>query len=732
MSDVFALDEAGARSQAMDAQNNLVAPEDIHPGFWTGTTHSIGMAIPRAFADIAKGGELAGGAAVGFAEPFLGYREGTLTDRYYATVDPTLRNAVDYWTPDPASLGTAARVLGGLTEGLTQLGAGGGNPTLMLAASGLTGAENLSDQGVSPDVAAAGGTIDALANAVGFKIPFLGKSLLTRISSGAAGNVLLGRAATGAQQQLLARTGNTAAAAHYDPWDLQSAALDALMGAAFGGLANRGAKIDAMERDAALAALNAKHFQADTAPGEPADLQSSVAHQEAIEQAIHQILRGDPVTPTEQIMGAGFVPTPRADRLPPLDSTATRAAAREQMDHIVEVLSGAKSRGIELATDLDQLDAERAKTDALNQPPEEKPLVVPEQEIAAAKLEPAQKEQLGSVYAHAVQAKPVLDQAAIDISKEIGTPHKPMLTDLKGVPRAVEKTLTDYGGQVGLLKDVARTTIVADNLDQVHRAIGAVRARFGEPTKLRYTLDPQLETPDGYRDVLMHVNLKGRPVEVQVTVPEMAKAKAQLHELYEERRTLQAKADGGESTPEAIARVRELNDKMHATYAAAWEAFLRRSKSDSRSGVPSEVARLSENGRPSGTSQARIETPPSGRGIAETGTPSTSQNMGSMPMRGRFTGEPPTGEIIAKSGTSGPDGIGKEIKADPDVESARQLIAENPDFKVATGEFSADGTLTTANASELLARGQEEIDEAERQRPGYTAAAECALQMDAA
>lgn len=371
MSDVFSLDQAGQNASNARAFANPITPEEVEHtpvGVWDGVATGVGKAIPRAFADIARAGELAASVPVGLAEPFLGYKQGELTDKYFQAIDPTVQDAVDYWTPDAASVGTAGQVLGGLTEGLVQLGVGGGNPTLMLGSTVLNRSMDLSRQGVQPDVAVAGGVVEGAATAAGFHVPILGKSLLTRMASGAAGNVAIGTAADLAQQQLLEHTGNTEAAKGYNPWSFSGAVEKALMGLAYGAIAHVQSPVTPLERDAALAALNAKHFQQDTAPGTPVDPASSVAHQEQIDQAIKQILRGDPVTPTADIMGAGFVPTPFADRAPPIESTVTRAAQREQMDHIVQVLAGAKSRGIDFETDLQNLDAEREKTAKLEEP----------------------------------------------------------------------------------------------------------------------------------------------------------------------------------------------------------------------------------------------------------------------------------------------------------------------------------------------------------------------------
>src|SRR6185503_17559787 len=66
-------------------------------------------------------------------------------------------------------------------------------------------------------------------------------------------------------------------------------------------------------RDAAATVGNAKHFQEDTAPGIPTDINSSVAHQAAMESAIHDILSGKPVDVSKSgVMEAEFLARPKS------------------------------------------------------------------------------------------------------------------------------------------------------------------------------------------------------------------------------------------------------------------------------------------------------------------------------------------------------------------------------------------------------------------------------------
>lgn len=290
---------------------------------------------------------------------------------------------------------------------------------------------------------------------------------------------------------------------------------------------------------------------------------------------------------------------------------------------------------------------------------------------------------LAGAYEHATAAKPDLDRALVGISKDIGTPHAPLFGPLKGVDRAAEKTMTENEGDVGKLKDLARGTVVADNLDQVAAAIQATQLRFGTPTKLNNLLDPSTPSPpNGFRGVNMNVMLRGRPVEIQVTVPEMAAAQKEIHPLYEEQRTLLGEAKQGKASPEQLARIEELTNQMAQVTLPAWDAFLTRSrKSASRSGIPSEYALAGGNGLPAGTSQALQMAPPSGVPSNETGTPSTSQKYGI----GATTQSPPTPPIIAGRDSGAPHELmtktGSKVLVQPRLVELHNLIhSQHPAF----------------------------------------------------
>ena len=401
-------------------------------------------------------------------------------------------------------------------------------------------------------------------------------------------------------------------AEQFDPLNLEARMVDVLAGVAFGGIHHLGApaEIDPKIRDAALAALNARHL-ADIAPGRPENLEAVAAHADATELAFEQLLRGDTVDVAPSgVQEADFAPKPQT-----------------QMP--------------ELPADLVALDAE--------QPPA-LPKAMAE-EIAGLSVPESTRTQLGEAYTKAAATKPAFEAQVRAVAADIGATIDPMLAPLKGVARAAEKSMADYGGDASRLKDILRATVIIDNIEQIQKAIEHVQRRFAGVTKFRDTLRSPLETTDGYRDVNMNVVIDGQVAELQINLPEMVRAKEANHALYEERRTIESK--GSELTAADVARINELDGAMKASYAVAWNEALSRLKAGSSTSAPSSLAQDSVTGRPAGTSKALTDTPPSGVGSAATGTPPTSQKTGDLPRTEAPTKSPPTGGIVADSQASG-------------------------------------------------------------------------------
>lgn len=304
---VFEFDTEGATAVADEAHANTLPVEDLRPGFSKGIPTAVGYGVMRGFAKTADT-LLTAATALDQRPVMSGYRG---TNRLVPAVaqgvairtpeevekqqrdqDDLRKQAIDYWTPHANDVGTAGRVLGGLSEIAGPLMLGGGNPAMLMGTTAIQSGKDLVNEGVDAETAATVGTAEALATGIGFKLPFLGKTLASRMATGAAGNLALGTVLTEADKLLLESKGYAQQAEQFDPFNAEARMVDLLTGLAFGGIAHITAP---SVRDAALTASNAKHFQQDTAPGIPADIPSSVAHQSAMEAAIKDLEAGDPV-----------------------------------------------------------------------------------------------------------------------------------------------------------------------------------------------------------------------------------------------------------------------------------------------------------------------------------------------------------------------------------------------------------------------------------------------------
>lgn len=322
---VFDLDQKGQQALADDARLNPLDASQITPTAFTGTGKGIGMGVMKGGARVGQFVGLAG-AVVPMAIDKItegdNFSGKSLTDRYFDGLDETVNRAADYWTPNHAEVGKAGQVLGGLSEIILPMLAGGGNPAAtatMVAGSQTAGTgTDLVKQGVDGKTAGTVAAIQGISAYAGFKIPFLGNTLAARMGSGAAGNLVTNAGGAAVQSKVLAGAGYDDQAKQFDPLNAEARAIDILTGVVFGGFAHwaagKGKPITPSDADAVLTASNAKHFQQDTAPGIPADAKASSAHQSALEQAIEQLVRGERVSVPDSILAAEFVrPVPPAE-----------------------------------------------------------------------------------------------------------------------------------------------------------------------------------------------------------------------------------------------------------------------------------------------------------------------------------------------------------------------------------------------------------------------------------
>lgn len=342
---VFDLDEQGRKQLDEQAVAHPLDLSKVKPGFWDNFIPATGMELMKGGARAGRTAAIVGAIPVAARDDYLSSfmsddvadflqaqgvanpTRGTTTagqDAYFADVVEGIgQRAVDAWTPDPAETGTAGRVLGGLAEIVLPLAAAGGNPALLAATEGIERPASLVKQGVGAGTAQAVGLAGSVGTLAGFKLPAaFGSTLTQRLATGAAGNLLLGAGVSGAQYAALQAGGNAEQAKAFDPLDVEARAVDALTGLAFGALAHATApRVPLEQRDALLTARNADRFQRTATDPLVADEGAAIRGQDALQDALEQLARGEPVNVVDTIRPSDFL-LPVADQAPAPEAAA--------------------------------------------------------------------------------------------------------------------------------------------------------------------------------------------------------------------------------------------------------------------------------------------------------------------------------------------------------------------------------------------------------------------------
>lgn len=321
----FELDERGADEIDARAAEGGVPFLPAGPSLFEGTAGAALKGLARG--SVAKGALLLGDAATPALKPSAKAADKLLGTRLDAWLDEQQRRnrvALDDLKPDPHTTGFAAQVVGGFLD----IGSSAAlfTPEGAAVLEGYSRKQELESQGVSPEVAAAGGAVSGAATLVGVKAPItLGRaavgqgasSVVKNMGFGAAANVSAGVAERGSLRELLERSGFHDQARLFDPYDQQSMLAEGALGALFSGgaaaLELRNTPKGQQTIDAALAGRSAKHRAIDAAPGVPTDARAAAAHTRALDTATAQALRGEPVNVGEALADTTFVPRDRQD-----------------------------------------------------------------------------------------------------------------------------------------------------------------------------------------------------------------------------------------------------------------------------------------------------------------------------------------------------------------------------------------------------------------------------------
>lgn len=355
MSSAFDLDDKGAAALAATARDNPLDPSKMPVPVWAGmgeqfkgfmgasasAARSLAMAgAPGAMAvDWAmEAGDSIGGRTARREAVGLDAKQYGATEWYFKNVvDGVGQDTVDFWTPRSEVTGAAAQTVGTVFSVAGALPQIIGMPFVFLNDAAMRPGIDVVQAGGSTGAALGASGVSLVGNAVGMALPAaFGKGLATRVATGAGGNLVVGAGINAGTQQILKSDGLDELAAGYDPLNPQNLLLDTLMGAAFGyrhhavvsrvervaaadnararlkqeaargiaqgrmDAAGLGAVGDAVaspamtpsQRAAVLAAANAVNFVQGSLPGTPLTPDAMVQSQDAMAQAIRQVLAG--------------------------------------------------------------------------------------------------------------------------------------------------------------------------------------------------------------------------------------------------------------------------------------------------------------------------------------------------------------------------------------------------------------------------------------------------------
>jgi hypothetical protein len=343
MSGLFDLDTEGAAALEEEARLNPLDVSQLPPSTWQGAGAAFkGLLRPSA----AAGRTLATvGAVPMIAEDRIWsfVLNKPVTDKqdwwFKNVVEDIGSTAVDYWTPNPQDMGSAAKTInmvGNVAGSIPQMI---GAPGLFLGQSAFDPGTEVIRQGGDADTALGVAGVNLAANALGMRLPAaFGTTLTSRVATGAGANVAIGAAADAASSEILEAGGQKQQAESYSATDPYARGLDLLMGAAFGWKAHIDAPkvLTPSQRDAVLVVNNNDHLTRRTLPGEPTTPKAQRDSVKATSAAIEQLLAGEPVDVSATVRAEDFMLRPELQPAGERVLSSAREAVQKDFRTIAE------------------------------------------------------------------------------------------------------------------------------------------------------------------------------------------------------------------------------------------------------------------------------------------------------------------------------------------------------------------------------------------------------------
>lgn len=286
------------------------------PGFFQGSLGALPSGLESAAAKTATlaTDALASGAAdtIRYAQtnvPEVAQQAGLaapLMELQPDEIEYRTKQATESWIksfqPNPRLVGTAGQIMHSVVDVGARVVAGSviGGPVAGAALAGGTEGyatkKDMESQGIDSETANKLAAANALFTGAGALLPGgIGGSLAKKLVSGAAINEVTGMGSRSITHEILANAGYKQQAEQYRILDAQAMSVDAVLGAAFGGIAHR-FHVNQDVVDSAHITNDALHIDTDLAPGLPVDTQARNAHVENLVSAARSLMNDEPVS----------------------------------------------------------------------------------------------------------------------------------------------------------------------------------------------------------------------------------------------------------------------------------------------------------------------------------------------------------------------------------------------------------------------------------------------------
>lgn len=295
------------QQQALDSK----ADTEFDPSFTSGSAGALFNGIANGFVQVASQAQAGGYNMDEGAGALMGLISSDSVGPSPETIRENALWASSKLRPDPETTGTMANILFGVGDVGARFATGfavGGVYGGAVLSGGSVGEERYQElirQGVDQKTALKAASVRGIATGAGAILPAgIGGSLLTRVASGAGINVAAGAAGRGAEGATLSAYQKQANELH--AFSMQDVAVDAVLGAIFGGVSRLGVDVSHDQLDAALNLKNAKSYAIDGMPGEPLSTGDLARHSKAMDTAIDDLLNDRPVSIDAESAGVKF------------------------------------------------------------------------------------------------------------------------------------------------------------------------------------------------------------------------------------------------------------------------------------------------------------------------------------------------------------------------------------------------------------------------------------------